>query len=60
MEDIKQMRERHKKEIEVLQASCAHENVSDWMPYEYAPGHRCGEVRICGSCGKIVDERQNW
>ena len=58
MENIKEMRQRHKEEIENLQSMCSHPEISDWMPYMWAPGHFSGNVRICKFCGKTI-ERQN-
>ena len=52
-EDIKQMRARHKEEIEALESSCKHEKISGWMPYMQAPGHLSGSVKACeNSIGK--------
>lgn len=56
-ENIQQMRERHEREIKALQDACRHEKISDWMPFEWAPGHIAGEVRVCETCGKTVEER---
>lgn len=52
-EDIRQMRERHAKEISDLQASCEHVNVSDWIP------NKSGCVKLCEHCGKVI-EREEW
>lgn len=53
MENIKQMRERHKLEIEQLQSLCSHSR-HDRMPYMWAPGHFSNDVEVCLDCGKIV------
>lgn len=55
MENIKQMRERHDKEIAQLQESCKHKNKSGWMDYMWAPGHFGGRVKICENCGKTLE-----
>lgn len=56
-ENIDQMRERHAEEIIELQNRCEHEDISDWMPSMWAPGHFGNEVRICRFCGMIVENR---
>ena len=53
-ENIDQIRKRHEKEIEDLQSECKHEDVSDWMMYQWAPGHFSHNVKACLFCGKIV------
>ena len=55
--NIKQMRERHKKEIAKLQSNCVHKNISDWMPYMWAPGHMGGSVKVCNFCGKTIERK---
>jgi hypothetical protein len=57
-ENIEQMRERHKKEIDMLQLNCKHKKISNWMDYQWAPGHWGYPVKICLFCGKIMKERQ--
>jgi hypothetical protein len=37
-----------------LQESCRHE-ASAWMPFEWAPGHLSGRVRVCNGCEKILE-----
>ena len=57
-EDIKQMRERHRKEIELLQNGCKHTNFSDWMEEQWAPAHSAGSlVRLCNFCEKVVERK---
>ena len=56
-ESIKQMRERHKKEIEKLQSKCKHKDISDWMPYMWAPGHVGSPVRVCEYCEKVIERK---
>lgn len=53
-ENAKQMRERHKEELEELQENCSHSEISDWMPYYWAPAHRGPDVKVCKFCGKIM------
>lgn len=50
-ENIKEMRVRHKLEIEELQKNCTHEVLSDCMPYCWAPGHMSHCVIVCENCG---------
>ncbi len=57
MENIEEMIERHEREKKELQASCKHENISDWMLYMWAPGHFNGEVKACLDCNKQVETR---
>ena len=56
-EDIIQMRERHKKDIEALRESCKHEKLTDWIEEQWAPGHSTGrKVKVCKYCEKVMDE----
>ncbi len=55
-ENIKEMRIRHKQEIEDLQNNCKHTDISDWRRYEWAPGHSSGEVKVCKVCGVIREK----
>ena len=57
-ETIDTIRARHAKEIEIFQQNCKHEDISDWMPYMYAPAHYGPDVRICNVCGKIVEQQE--
>jgi len=57
-ENITQMRERHRKEIEALQTACVHEIVSEWLRASLT--HDEGEVRICLECEKIIEQRRTW
>ena len=52
-ETIKEMRERHDKEIKDFQDSCQHLETGR-MPFEWAPGHRSGDVEVCKACEKII------
>lgn len=51
-ENIEQMRERHKIEIQELQDICEHEIISECMPYMWAPGHFGHCIKVCEFCGK--------
>ena len=58
-ENIEQMKARHRAEVEALQASCEHKQVSDWEEYRWAPGLSPGVwARVCGHCG-IVREHEH-
>jgi hypothetical protein len=48
METIKEMRERHTREILDLQNSCNHPDVTDWLPYMWA---------YCQVCNKEIESR---
>lgn len=52
MENIAQMRLRHKMEMEVLQGTCDHSGISDCMPFAWAPRHISHCVKVCDFCGK--------
>ena len=57
-ENIDQMRQRHKREIEALQQKCRHKKLSGWMEQWWAPGHGTGKVvKVCEFCGKVVKEK---
>jgi len=57
-ENIYQMRGRHKREIEELQSSCKHKELTDWMEECFAPVHSTGYmVKSCKLCGKIVERK---
>jgi len=53
IENIKQMRERHEKEIAKLQKLHKHTK-STRMPFMWAPGHFGNDVEVCDWCGKII------
>ena len=59
-ENITQMRERHSKEIAVLQANCLHNGARQWMPYSYSGfDHLNGDIcLICLTCGKELDREK--
>jgi hypothetical protein len=58
MENIKEMTERHKREIQELQDSCKHEKVSGWLDFYWAPMHSSGtQVKQCEFCGKVVQKK---
>ena len=50
-ENIEQMRERHEKEIRELRDNCIHTDVSQCMPFAWAPGHISHCVKTCVKCG---------
>jgi len=52
-ENIEQMRERHKVEIEQLQKSC-HHNKHHRSAFTWTPGHYGNDVEVCDDCGKIL------
>lgn len=56
-DNIKQVRERHEKEIENFQSNCSHSKISDWIEYHWAPGHFSHYVTVCERCGKIIEEK---
>src|SRR5713226_4391758 len=48
------LREEFARRLSGLQESCKHER-SDWMDFEWAPGHLAGRVRVCKRCEKILE-----
>jgi hypothetical protein len=54
---VKELRERHRQEIEDFRDTCRHLVISDWLQYMWAPGHYDGHVKVCDRCGKIMEER---
>ena len=56
-ENITEMRDRHKRELNDLQTNCNHVNLSNWIPYMWSPGHFHDEVRICNTCDKVIERR---
>lgn len=57
LEDIKEMRIRHQREIRTLQRICKHKRISEWMNSMWAPGHMGNPVKVCEDCGKVVEEK---
>lgn len=57
-ETIETIRARHAKEIQIFQDNCKHEDISDWMPYMWAPGHYGPDVRVCNICGKVIEKKE--
>ena len=55
IENIKQMRQRHEKEIAHLQKLCKHKEHSR-MPYMWAIEHFGNDVEICNWCGKTLKQ----
>ena len=54
MENIKDMRKRHEKEITTLQANCKHKK-SKRMAFMWAPMHFGNDVKVCNFCGKTLE-----
>ena len=52
------LRESFEEELKMLQELCKHEN-STVMPYQWAPGHLMGEVRVCDCCEKILKDDEH-
>jgi hypothetical protein len=54
----KTLLEDYQAKLKQLQEECRHENVSDWMPQYWAPGHTGGQmVRVCEVCAKVVETK---
>jgi hypothetical protein len=56
MKSAKQLRKELEDNILELQKTCTHED-TDWYPYSWAPGHYCGEAKVCNFCEKIMEKR---
>jgi hypothetical protein len=54
---MKELCERHAREIEDFKNACPHAKVSDWMPYMWAPGHFGADVKICLRCHKTMETK---
>jgi hypothetical protein len=55
MSKITELQEKHRKEIDALQAKCKHKKLSKWIPVEWASGHYASiNLKVCEDCGKIV------
>lgn len=53
----KELRKKFESDLEHLQNTCKHENVSDWMECEWAPGHSSMmKVKVCLQCEKVIEE----
>ena len=60
-ENIDQMRERHKQEIDMLQKNCTHKKISKWIEEYWAIAHSSGSmVKLCDFCGKAVKRKSMW
>lgn len=55
---IQKIWQRHKEEIEALQAACPHTRKTVWMNEAWAPAHYTGrELCVCEDCNKVVGAR---
>ena len=58
MKTFKQLQEQFDRDVKELRTSCKHEDVSDWIEEQWAPGHSSGrEVQVCNICNKVVGAR---
>ena len=49
-----ELRAEFERKVLELQQSCPHTE-TDFMPYEWVPGHRGHMVKVCKECGKILE-----
>jgi len=55
MKTAKELRRKFDRDMEELQESCEHKELSDWLDYMWAPGHySLYRVKECKICGKII------
>jgi hypothetical protein len=53
---IKELRDKHRREIEEFQKKCKHSDISGWIDEWWAPGHSTGkQVKVCNICEKVVE-----
>jgi hypothetical protein len=46
---------QYQKDLQHLQETCPHEQLTDWMEEWWAPGHGTGrKVRACTNCNKVL------
>ena len=57
-ETIDTIRARHAKEIDIFQQNCRHDDISDWILSQWAPGHYGPDVKVCNVCGKIIEKKE--
>mgnify|MGYP001565044306 CR=1 FL=1 len=55
MENIQEIQERHRKEIENLQKSCSHSDISNFVGVVGIPGSSY-KARFCHLCGKEIEK----
>jgi len=52
---LREIKERHEREIQKFIDSCPHPKISEPISYMWAPGHFSDKkVRICERCNKII------
>ena len=57
MATLKEIRERHQKEIEAFQNECQHPN-KQWLEFHWAPGHFSGQMNlVCMTCEKTLETK---
>ncbi len=53
---VKELRDKHKKEIEEFQKKCKHPEISDWMEEWWGIEHSTGrQVKVCNICEKVME-----
>jgi len=57
---VKEIREKHQKEIDDFCKECPHESISDWLPYCWAPGHCAGHIKICNRCEIMIESKNDY
>ena len=56
-----ELKEEFDIKVALLQEYCKHENQTDWMEEQWAPGHGTGSlVKMCQVCYKIIDRKSQF
>lgn len=54
------LHEEYRQRLHVLQESCPHTELTDWMPEWWALGHATGRaVRACAECNKVIHVKRH-
>ena len=55
MKTAKELKYKFDRDMEKLQASCSHKEVSDWIDVMWSPGHYTDyRIKECLICGKVL------
>jgi hypothetical protein len=55
MNAAERLYEQYQSDLQHLQETCPHDQLTDWMDEWWAPGHSTGrKVRACVNCNKVI------